>query len=774
MLSSLDFIGNIGTFGQVSTGKSLPLAQLTLIYGENSRGKTTLAEILRSLSTDDPTPILERSKLDTSEPPRVVLQVESAANAVIFNDFGWNSGPVGELRVFDDAFVDGNVCSGLEVQSTHRRNLHELILGEQGVDLNDAIQEQVDSITSHNAALRTAAEAIIEAVPFALRVEDVPAFCNTPLRPDVDAELQEHQLSLDAARRYGEMAAATRFTDVAIPELDGDGVDSLLGTSLDSLSTIAAERVHLHTQTLGIRSEQWLSDGIQFLSLDDQEPLCPFCAQPLSGSALIEHYREYFGQEYGDLKQRISMTATDLRLQHGSEAQIGFERTISTNQELTHFWNQFVSIDEDELQLEAEPITSAWSAARDEMLAHVSKKQAAPLEEMALSTDTHALLEAYEAHRARVMKASAAIQEANKAIQDRLDEAAGANPNQIAAEIDQLRRAQVRHSDALIPLCDAYLNEAKEKEITEAKRDAAKEALDDYRDTVFPAYESGLNHYLEKFGAGFRIRELKSRDSGAGTTSTYALEVNGRLVHVRRENVTPGEHAFRSTLSSGDRNTLAFALFLESINQSQDPGNIIAVVDDPVSSQDEGRFATTVAEICKLVGKVRQVIVLSHNKRFLCQIWEDIERDYRDSRVAIEIVRHGQESTFAEWNVTDQLITLHDHRHRLFTEYLDSGSGDPREVATALRPHLEAFLRVARPALFVPGTLLGSFVSTCKQRIQSGDAVLNNEKIQELEELIKYGNQFHHDTNPAYATVQIINAELATFTKRVLAFTEPQ
>ena len=208
---------------------------------------------------------------------------------------------------------------------------------------------------------------------------------------------------------------------------------------------------------------------------------------------------------------------------------------------------------------------------------------------------------------------------------------------------------------------------------------------------MFPAYEVGLNRYLEKFGAGFRIRQLKSRDSGSGTISTYALEVNGQLVHVRREGVPAGEHAFRNTLSSGDRNTLAFALFLESINQSVDIEDLIVVIDDPVSSQDDGRFATTVAEVCRMVGKASQVIVLSHNKRFLCQIWEEIGRDYRDSSATIEIVRDGQDSTFAEWNVNEELITLHDQRHRMLTEYLESGSTDGREVATALRPHLESF-----------------------------------------------------------------------------------
>ena len=375
---------------------------------------------------------------------------------------------------------------GLEVQSTHRRNLHELILGKHGVELNSAIQEQVDNVSTHNTNLRTAAEKIIEAVPFTMRVEDVPAFCDIPFRSGVAEELREMQLSLGAARRYGEMAAARRFTTVAIPEIHEAAIHELFATTLESLSADAAEHVHLHAETLGSRGEQWLSEGIQFISPGDKQAPCPFCAQPLSGSELIEHYREYFGQEYGNLKQRISSIATELRRLHGSEAQIAFERAVSSNQEQLHFWKQFLTIDDSELKIEAESVTVAWSTVRDQLLTHVTRKQAAPLEEVALSKDALDSLSGYALHRDRVTKVSAAIEATNEAIQERIEQAAGADPDRIAIEIDTLRRAQVRYSDELTPLCNAYLQEAKDKAATEEKRDAAKKPLRTIARACFP------------------------------------------------------------------------------------------------------------------------------------------------------------------------------------------------------------------------------------------------------------------------------------------------
>jgi hypothetical protein len=42
--------------------------------------------------------------------------------------------------------------------------------------------------------------------------------------------------------------------------------------------------------------------------------------------------------------------------------------------------------------------------------------------------------------------------------------------------------------------------------------------------------------------------------------------------------------------------------------------------------------------------------------------------------------------------------------------------------------------------------------------------------IDELRRLTDFGNRFHHDSNPAYRTQTINDAELLDFTNRTLAF----
>jgi hypothetical protein len=50
LIERIQLVRNIGQFDSVSAGAQIPFTKLTLLYAENSRGKTTLAAILRSLS----------------------------------------------------------------------------------------------------------------------------------------------------------------------------------------------------------------------------------------------------------------------------------------------------------------------------------------------------------------------------------------------------------------------------------------------------------------------------------------------------------------------------------------------------------------------------------------------------------------------------------------------------------------------------------------------------------------------------------------------------
>ncbi|MFY3330270.1 AAA family ATPase [Achromobacter xylosoxidans] len=289
--------------------------------------------------------------------------------------------------------------------------------------------------------------------------------------------------------------------------------------------------------------------------------------------------------------------------------------------------------------------------------------------------------------------------------------------------------------------------------------------MDNYQQNVFPAYQGVLNDYLGRFNAGFRLDQVDSVNTRGGSACSYSVLINNAAVP-HTADVGP---SFRNTLSAGDRNALALAFFFASLEQDQQLAQKIVVIDDPMTSLDEHRSLTTVQEIRRLLPRVGQVIVLSHSKPFLCNLWEGANTA---DRSAIRLIRAAVGSTFSAWDVRQDCITEHDRRHELVTGYLQAANpAVERQVAAALRPILEAFARVAYPNTFQPGGLLGPFIGICEQRVNTPGQILRQADIVELRALLDYANLFHHDSNPAWA-MQIINDQaLVNYAQRTLAFT---
>jgi wobble nucleotide-excising tRNase len=242
--------------------------------------------------------------------------------------------------------------------------------------------------------------------------------------------------------------------------------------------------------------------------------------------------------------------------------------------------------------------------------------------------------------------------------------------------------------------------------------------------------------------------------------------INNTPVAVGGE-ATPGQPSFRNTLSSGDRNTLALGFFFASLDQDPTLSNKVVVIDDPISSLDDHRSLTTIQEIRRLADRAGQVVILSHNKPFLCRIWEGTDHTIR---AALQVARDVAGSTIRSWDVDQDCITEHDRRHAMLREYLTSGTPNNREVAKAIRPVLEWFLRVACPEYFGPGMLLGRFLNFCRPLVNTPQQILDAQAVQELGDLIEYANRFHHDTNAAWEMVQINDGELQGFVRRALNF----
>lgn len=759
MLNNINLVRNVGRFGSVSAGSNIPFQKFTVIYGENGRGKTTISSILKSLAINEPGIVTERHRLGAQHPPHIV--VASDSGQYIFQNGAWSQ-PDDQILVFDDAFVAQNVCSGIEIGNDHCKNLHELIIGARGVALNASLQQHVKKIEEHNAEIRSLAGQIPASVRGTLNVDQ---FCALEKRDDIDALIAETERKISAAKSADEVQKRDLFKSFQLPEFDLDTVGELLSRGLPELEAEAAQKVRLHLSHIGQKAEAWIAEGlprIDVIAESTGQNDCPFCAQDLGGSPIIRHYQAYFSNAYTKLQGDVTEAGQALNRDFGGDSAAAYERAVAHINDTRNFWSRFTDIPDHRFDTAA--TVRALNAAREDVRMQLLAKHAAPFEILALSEGTLKAVSEYEEFRQQHLKAMRGFDEANSKIAIIKEQAASSNLAALQTDLENLKRIKARHTAPYEEVARKYLEAVSAKSQTEGARDQARQALNQYQQQVFPRYEAAINTFLGKFHAGYRLGSVSSRNTRSGATCDYKVLINNVPVSLS-SNAGP---SFRNTLSAGDRNTLALAFFFASLELDPNLNSKVVVIDDPMTSLDEHRSLTTRQEIIALTDRASQVIVLSHEKPFLCGLWEAANRL---SRAAIMVVRDGDGSTLAKWNVTDDCITEHDRRHRLVAQFLESYSAaQERNVAIALRHILEAFGRVAYPEHFPPGSMLGQFVDKCRRRIGGQDEILSENDTNELRAILDYANKFHHDTNTSYETQQINDTELEGFARRTLAF----
>lgn len=764
MIKRIQLIRNIGLFGSFSGSATTPFDNLTLIYAENGRGKTTLSGIFRSLASGDPIPIIERKRLSAQDAPHVVIECDETTGTAVFQNAAWNQ-VYSNIRIFDDCFIHENVHAGLEVTSDQRQNLHQLIIGREGVALARRVEELTTEITRLQSELRNRAGAITSDIRGPFTVDN---FCAVTQIEDIDNAIEQAQNSLTALQQAEKVRTTQEFEPFEPPIVNLDNIRNILSRTLSNIDSEANETVQAHLQSLGENAETWVAQGMDILANNKQTvQSCPFCNQPLSELKLVDHYRAYFSEAYAQHKTNIISQIQDTMRILGEDSFVRFNRFVTQQKERYDFWSQFMSLVSFEIDMEA--LTSSWQKLREQIQRLLQMKLDSPLEEVNFDEVATNALEEYETLQGTSRILSRELLHANEEIARLKEVAASGSLPAATTDLQQLRAIKSRFTTDVNTLCNGYLEIKTQKEQAETQKVQAREALDNHRQEMFPRYQGAINEYLRKFNAGFRIVEVQAINPRGAQSSNYQIEIDNSRIQLTQQN--PEDPAFKNTLSAGDRNTLALAFYFASLDQESALNSIVSIIDDPVSSLDDGRTMTTAQEIRELSSRVAQVILLSHSKKILCMVWQ---RSDRQNRSALSVIPHPDGSTIELWNVLEESITEYDRLHELLRRYESGTEREFREVAKGLRYVLEGYLRVVCTEYFPPGTLIGQLITRARDLAERGNPILSEPSISELDAITEYANKFHHDTNPSWDVVMsnINEHEIKGFVRRVLAFTK--
>lgn len=761
MIGRVQLIRNVGTFESYAAPAGVDWKRLTLIYGENGVGKTTVTAVLRSLSRHDPAPLGERARLGAPAGAHVVI-TRTSGGTNVFENGAW-VGPRRRVLIYDDTFVDENVCSGLRVLPEHRQNLHGVVLGSEGVELARQVERLAERIADAAHEVREAEEAISDEKRHGL---DVETFASLPPRENVLRDIEMLTQRLAEARRAEQIRTQAELPMIAVPIVERAALDALLSRRLEDIDAAALDAVRQHVDRLGSGAEEWIATGVDHAGGLAALPgaSCPFCAQPLALSTMVQHFRSFFSERYAQHKRDIHAERERYASMLGEVAQTAAQRATLRLLAARAFWAEFLRFEP--MDLSDEMLAQRWRMTRERVDALLATKEGAPLEPVPIDGRSAETLDAFDELRRSTETLNVASEDANRSIREIKDRLGRASVADLENGLNLLRATAERHGDPEVgTACEEYLRRVAAKAQLELDKERAWQALDEHRETVMPRYQEAVNRCLERFGAGFRLARLVSEDRGGRPSSSYALEVRGAPVPLAQRAGVRAP-AFATALSSGDRNTLALAFFFGQLELEDDLSDATIVIDDPSSSLDDGRATVTAQQIRSLRARAQQVVVLSHSKRLIAEIWNN-----GDEHCATLIVRAaGQESALNALDMADHLREEYDRQHAELRGYLAGTFRDPRQVALDLRPVLEGFLRKASNEHFGPGKLIGNFVNECRQAIARGSPILPQVRIDELDQLNEYASRFHHSQDGQRALANLNEGELRGFVTRVLRF----
>ncbi|MEQ1718957.1 MAG: AAA family ATPase [Hyphomicrobium sp.] len=744
-LKKITKIKGLGRFRNASV-KGGEYGRLTVFYAGNGHGKTTLCAVLRSLQCNDPNHILERKTLGGTDTPDIQLLLDQGPAR--FNTGTWSlTSP--DIHIFDGHFVLENVHTGTEVDTEQRRNFYRVVIGPQGVALALNL-DALDAAATRTQTDLTAQRKLIEQhVPKGITLEQ---FIPLALPPDADQQLSNLQSRLKAANDAVAIAGRLLPNLPQLPILP-TGLEDVLEATISGMSADAMRRLQSQIQkhSMEQHGERWIAFGLDHMKDND----CPFCGQSIAANPLIAAYAGYFSEAYKNHKQAI----TDLRAKidtEFSEARIvKFAEAFRALEREVEYWKNYVAIN---LKLPAALATVETSLAtlRAATLARIDAKILAPLEPIPPDHAYTAARVAWDEIRRDIVEATHHWNtESVPLIATVKAAAASADKTAIEREIAQLTTSKIRHGGLVTPLVVEYNRLSTEKDKLTAERAQQKKALDAYDETILKDYETSINRYLTLFGAGFKLIGAKKNYVGKAPQSIYGLQFGTATLDVAAK-PQPGKPSFRTTMSAGDKSTLALTFFLAQLDHDPDLSNKLVVFDDPFTSLDDYRREVTAKTIVRCASRAAQVLVMSHDKHFLKTI-QDRMPTGKPETFQLSLSRNN--SSIEPWDLDREVKEGYLQDHMRLQEFDQGVTNDAQAMRTLMRPLLEKYIRYRFPNQIPDGEWLGDMIAI----VRTGTDHPLKDVLADLEDINDYTAPFHHDPNSPFNA-----GEVATYVRRTL------
>ncbi|NTW33157.1 MAG: AAA family ATPase [Bacteroidetes bacterium] len=736
--------------------------KINLLYGENGSGKTTLSIILHSLKGNNSLLSKKRS-FDHSVPQTIEILTNGIANTLYtYNNGIWdNHKPL--IEIFDIHFINENIYTGLEIQSSHKKNLFEVIFGQQGIQLKIDIQDIKDRIQNGNKTIKETTEKIQLAIENAYTASD---YCNIQIDDAIDTKIVAKEAEIATAKSY--QLIQTKQALSVIPQIslpyDCITATAIISQTIDTISETYLQKFKEHKEhlSMGGKEEEWLKQG--FSSITDNA--CPFCLRTFDEEIeILEAYKQYFNEEYNTLLNSLSSLNSSV-LNFNLEAQLlQADAKITGNRSLIEFWENHIInppslisiIDKkDELSEAFEKVKTCLEA-----------KSKNPIQATTI-TDLASFQTAIDAINTIIDDFNTDISTYNQKIST-LKLSAQPSISQLELDLKKLKAVKKRSEPVISTICTNLSTYAQAIIALNSQKTTKQLQLDTYSTTIFSSYSLRINQYLQSFAPYLEIRNLDSGYVGSSKEPMvkYALHINGNEI---KQDDNPLYPCIKYSLSEGDKSALALAFFLTKLEVDGNIQDKIIVFDDPVSSFDLNRKSTTISNLIHFGQQSKQLFVFTHNLIFASEFWKSANQVPVTIQCSkIEFL--GNTACIIEYNIETETLSSILKDSSAIKNYLINGCLTDelkRGIARCLRPALESYFHLKFFDLVAPDDWLGDFIKKVRNSTATDPFFRLQSSLTELSDVNDYSKKYHHRFNANNETEPVNDAELRTYCNRTL------
>ena len=303
-------IRNVGVLKAFDTPNAPQLSKLTLFYGRNGRGKSTLTAVLRAARDGCSNTVLGRKALGNGAAAPEVILIKDASN-IRFGNGAWipRSAPI---EVFDTTFIADNIYAGESTELAHDRGLFSIIIGRDGVRLAKHLDRFNALAKAAGAAIKENAKALSADIPTGMPLDEFLA-----LSPNLEnaARLEAAERSVRAVKEADKVAALKPLEAISVSALP-EKMSEVLVSTAEAVDASARQRLLEHFARFNFQgtAEAWIGYGIEHI-YDDA---CPFCGRDdVDAEGMVTIYGQIFGETYKAHLARIKELAANVEIALG-------------------------------------------------------------------------------------------------------------------------------------------------------------------------------------------------------------------------------------------------------------------------------------------------------------------------------------------------------------------------------------------------------------------------------------------------------------------------